>query len=113
MISGREETPGHNFKYNINQKQSEMKRIVMLIMVAILPYLGTSQSIFDKFEDSDRIGSVTINKGMLNIVAKMMEYDDDVDSKECVDIARSINNIKVFSSSFFVQNGNLTRMHMR
>lgn len=75
-----------------------MKRIVTLIMVVMLPYLGISQSIFDKFEDSERIGSVTINKGMLNIVAKMMEYDDDVDSQECVDIARSINNIKVFMS---------------
>ena len=63
-----------------------------------MPLLGTSQSIFDKFEDSERIGSITINKGMLDIVSKMMENDSDPESKEFVEIARRINNIKIFLS---------------
>lgn len=75
-----------------------MKKVVIMVLMGMLPFIGSSQSIFDKFEDSDRIGTVTINKGMLNLVAKMMEYDDDEDSREFAEIARGINNIKVFMS---------------
>ena len=75
-----------------------MKKIVVLIALACVPFLGTSQSIFDKFEDSDRIGSITINKGMLDIVSKMMENDSDPESQEFIEIANRINNIKIFLS---------------
>ena len=75
-----------------------MKKIVVLIALACVPFMGTSQSIFDKFEDSDRIGSITINKGMLDIVSKMMENDSDPESQEFIEIANRINNIKIFLS---------------
>lgn len=75
-----------------------MKKLLVLTVLACIPFLGTSQSIFDKFEDSDRIGTVTINKGMLDIVSTMMEHDEDPESKEFIEIARNINNIKIFLS---------------
>lgn len=76
-----------------------MKKVRIIILIALLlPLAGTSQSLFDKFEDSDNIGSVTINKGMLNIAAKIMAYDEDEDTKEFIEIAKNINNIKVFMS---------------
>ncbi len=75
-----------------------MKKIIIAIVCVCLPFFGMSQSVLDKFEDSDRIGSVTINKGMLDIVASMMEDDNDEDSKEFVEIAKGINNIKIFIS---------------
>lgn len=75
-----------------------MKKVVIVGLMALAPLLGTAQSIFDKFEDSDRIGTVTINKGMLDIVATMMENDDDPDSREFMEIARNIDNIKIFLS---------------
>jgi hypothetical protein len=75
-----------------------MKKLLIILLCACAPFLGNSQSIFDKFEDSDRIGSVTINKGMLDIVSKMMENDSDPENQEFVEIARNINNIKIFLS---------------
>ncbi len=75
-----------------------MKKIIVIIVLACTPYLGTSQSVFDKFEDSDQIGSVTINKGMLSIAAKMMAHDEDEETQEFIEIAKSINNIKIFMS---------------
>ncbi|MBO0322444.1 DUF4252 domain-containing protein [Muricauda sp. CAU 1633] len=75
-----------------------MKRLVILMLLTCAPFLGTSQSIFDKFEDSDRIGSVTINRGMLDILATMMEHDDDPETKEFIQMAKNINNIKIFLS---------------
>ena len=68
------------------------------MVLVCAPFLGTSQSIFDKFEDSEGIGSVTINKGMLHIAAIMMEHDDDQESKDFIQMAKSIDNIKIFLS---------------
>ncbi|MGW9686617.1 DUF4252 domain-containing protein [Flagellimonas sp. 2504JD1-5] len=75
-----------------------MKKVIIIILMAVLPYMGVSQSIFDKFEDSDRIGTVTISNGMLKMVSKMMEHDKDEETKEFVELARSIKNIKIFMS---------------
>ncbi|WP_422348292.1 DUF4252 domain-containing protein [Flagellimonas sp.] len=75
-----------------------MKKLSILLVALALPYLGISQSIFDKFEDSERIGTVTINKGMLSIAAKIMAHDEDEDTQEFIEIAKSINNIKIFMS---------------
>lgn len=74
-----------------------MKRIIVAICVMLSTQVF-SQSIFDRFEDSDRIGSVTINKGMLDLVVKMMDDDTDKETQEFVDIAKGINNIKIFMS---------------
>ena len=66
--------------------------------MALAPFFGNAQSIFDRFEDSDRIGTVTINKGMFELITKMMENDDDPESREFMEITRSIDNIKIFLS---------------
>ena len=75
-----------------------MRRAIVIGLLALAPFFGNAQSIFDKYEDSDRIGTVTINKGMFDIVTKMMENDDDPESKEFMEIARGIDNIKIFLS---------------
>jgi DNA repair exonuclease SbcCD ATPase subunit len=71
---------------------------VMIIIVTCIPLLGISQSILDKFENSDRIGSVIINKGMLDIFVNMALDDKDNESKDFVEIAKSIDNIKIYIS---------------
>ncbi len=69
-----------------------------MLLAGMLPFMGISQSIFDKFEDSDRVGTVTINNGMLKIAAAMMADDEDEESREFVELAKNINNIKIFLS---------------
>ncbi len=68
------------------------------MLLACVPFKGISQSIFDKFENSDRIGVVTISKGMLNIFVNMMENDSDPESREFVQMAKNIDGIKIFLS---------------
>ncbi|UII79184.1 DUF4252 domain-containing protein [Flagellimonas sp. CMM7] len=75
-----------------------MKKVIIILLMGMLPYMGISQSIFDKFEDSDRIGTVTINNGMLKLVTVMMADEKDEDTKDFVELAKSINNIKIFLS---------------
>lgn len=81
----------------INQKTTIMKKIIALICILVSTQLS-SQSILDRFEDSERIGSITISKGMLGIVATAMANNSDEESKEFVEVAKSINKIKIFIS---------------
>ncbi len=75
-----------------------MRRLFILLVTVGLPYMGISQSFFDKFEDSDRIGSITISKGMLEIVSDMMAGHSDEETKDFVELAKNIDGIKVFMS---------------
>lgn len=77
-----------------------MKNIVksLLIIVCLVPSMVIGQSAFEKLENSDKIGTVTINKGMLGIVASMSADDNDKETQEFIELAKSIKGIKVFVS---------------
>jgi len=73
-----------------------MKKITLILAVALLPLTGISQSIFDKYEDMDEVGAVIVNKGMIDLVSSIGGMDGDKDAKEFVEMAKGINGIKVF-----------------
>ncbi|MFS4468085.1 DUF4252 domain-containing protein [Maribacter sp. 2210JD10-5] len=74
-----------------------LKKISLVILVAILPALGFSQSMFDKYEDMDNVGSVIVNKGMINLLGSLAALDEgDKEAQEFMEMAQGINGIKVF-----------------
>lgn len=75
-----------------------MKKVVVIVVMALAPMLGFSQSLFDKYENSENVGSLVINKGLLGIVASMSADDTDKETQEFLELAKSIDNIKVFVS---------------
>ena len=64
--------------------------------MAVLPLSGFSQSIFDKFEDSDEVSSVIVNKNMFNLLVKMDVDVDDPEAQDFMNIAKSLSGLKVF-----------------
>ncbi|WP_405414262.1 DUF4252 domain-containing protein [Maribacter sp. Asnod1-A12] len=73
-----------------------MKKVAVVFLMAILPALGFSQSVFDKYENMDNVGSVIVNKGMIDLVSKFGGMSDDKEAKEFVEIASGLKNVKVF-----------------
>lgn len=73
-----------------------MKKLNVLVVLALIPLFGFSQSIFDKYEDMDNVGTVVVNKGMINLVSKIGNLSDDKEAKEFAEVAKGINGIKVF-----------------
>lgn len=73
-----------------------MKKITLILAIALLPVTAFSQSIFDKFEKMDNVGAVIVNKGMIDLVASLGSLDDDKEAKDFIEMARGINGIKVF-----------------
>lgn len=73
-----------------------MKKITLVLAVALLPLMGISQSMFDKYEDMDNVGTVVVNKSMISLLSSIGEMSDDEEAKEFIEAARGINGIKVF-----------------
>ncbi|WP_282133728.1 DUF4252 domain-containing protein [Cellulophaga baltica] len=73
-----------------------MKTISLFLVIAILPLFGFSQSIFDKYEDMDRVSSVIVNKSMINFVSSLGIDEHDQEAKDFMDIAKGVKSLKVF-----------------
>ncbi|RRQ48228.1 DUF4252 domain-containing protein [Maribacter algicola] len=73
-----------------------MRKLTVVLLVAILPLLGFSQSIFDKYENMDHVGSVIVNKGMIDLVSKIGALDDDDEAREFIEVAKGLQGVKVF-----------------
>jgi len=68
-----------------------------LILIAILiPFVGFSQSLFDKYEDLDNVSTVVVNQSMFRLLSKIDVEVDDKDTQDFMDIAKSLKNLKVF-----------------
>lgn len=73
-----------------------MKKVTVVFLIAILPLFGFSQSIFDKYEDMDNVGSVIVNKGMIDLFSKVGALSDDKEAQEFVEVAKGLQGVKVF-----------------
>lgn len=73
-----------------------MKKFTLVVVLAIMPFFGFSQSIFDKYEDMEDVGSVVINRGLIDIASKVGALSDDDEAKELMEAASGLNGIKVF-----------------
>ena len=73
-----------------------MKKVAVVFLIAILPAFGFSQSIFDKYEDMDNVGSVIVNKGMIDLFSKVGSFADDKEAQEFVEVAKGLEGVKVF-----------------
>lgn len=77
-----------------------MKSLIksFLIILVFVPSIALGQSAFDQLEDTDKIGTVTISKGMLGIVANISIDNADQETQDFLNLAKSVNEIKVFIS---------------
>ncbi len=74
-----------------------MKKLSVLLVLAVLPFFGISQSIFDKYDNMKNVGSVTVNKSMIRLAGNIAAFDEgDQDAQDFADIAQGLDGIKVF-----------------
>ncbi len=73
-----------------------MKKIIVILVMAALPALGFSQSVFDKYEDLDNVSAVVISQSMFRLLSNIDVEVDDPEAKDFMDIAKSLKNLKVF-----------------
>lgn len=75
-----------------------MKKYILIVLIAVLPISGFSQSLFDKYEDLDDVTSVVVSKKAFELLAKMDIEVDDPEAQDFMDIATSVSSLKVFTT---------------
>lgn len=73
-----------------------MRKNIIIAVLAVFPFLGFSQSVFDKFEDLDKVSAVVVNESMFRLLSKINVEVDDQEAQDFMDIAQSLKNLKVF-----------------
>lgn len=75
-----------------------MKKLILIIAIAVLPIMSFGQSIFDKFEDMDGVTSVVVNQKMFKMLASIEVNLEDKEDQEYFDLIKKITSLKVLTT---------------
>lgn len=75
-----------------------MKKLIVIAVIAIMPFSSFAQSMFDRFENNEDVTSVILNGKMFKMLAKMGIDVDDPEMQAYVDMANNITGLKVFTT---------------
>lgn len=73
-----------------------MKKIFLSLLLLVVTNMTFSQSVFDKFEDQEKIRTVIVNKKMFSLLSKMKV--EDKETQQYVNLIKKLENLKVFAT---------------
>jgi len=76
-----------------------MKKIAILIVLVVAPFISNAQNPFASFEDDKDVSAVVVTKNMFKLLAKIDIESDDPEVKEYMDLVNNLNNIQVYSTT--------------
>lgn len=74
-----------------------MKKIILIIALVLVSNTFFAQSVFDKFDDDDKITAIKVNKKMFELMGKVETKDKE--SKEYLSLVKKLDNLRVFVTS--------------
>lgn len=73
-----------------------MKKIFLSLLFLVITHVTFGQSVFDKFEDQEKIRTVIVNKKMFTLLSKMKV--EDKETQQYVNLIKKLDNLKVFAT---------------
>ena len=83
---------------NNQLKNETMKKVILILGMALLPIITNAQNYFDSLEDQDGITSVIVDANMFNLMSKIDVSTDDPEANEYINLIKNITSLKVFVS---------------
>ncbi|MGB3145817.1 MAG: DUF4252 domain-containing protein [Maribacter sp.] len=75
-----------------------MKKIIVIIALALAPFVSKAQDIFEKYADNDKVTYVAMQPKMFQMLGKMSVSSDDPEAKEFFELVDSITSFKVITT---------------
>ncbi len=75
-----------------------MKKIAIIIALALAPILGQAQNAFDSFENEKDVSSVVVTKNMFKLLSKMDLNSTDPEAQEYLTLVNNLDNIKIYTT---------------
>jgi hypothetical protein len=76
-----------------------MKKVILIVAIALTSTISFGQSMFDKYEDMKEVTSGVINQKMFAMIASIDIDLDDPDAKKFMEMAKKIESVKILSTS--------------
>ena len=75
-----------------------MKKLVLMIALAVTPIITFGQGLFDKYEDLDEVTSVVVTQKMFSMISNIDINTDDPEAQAFVDMVKSLKSLKVLTT---------------
>ena len=75
-----------------------MKKIAIILALAIAPMVSWSQNAFDSFENEKDVTSVVVTKNMFKLLSKMDLNSSDPEAQAYLNMVDNLDNIKIFTT---------------
>lgn len=76
-----------------------MKKVILLIALAVSPLVSYGQSMFDTLENMDGVDAIIVNKDMFEILSKFKSSSSEGnEALEIFKMIQDLNELKVFST---------------
>lgn len=75
-----------------------MKKIAILLTMAILPMISWGQNAFDSFENEKDVSAVVVTKNMIKLLSKMDLNSNDPEAQAYLNMVNNLENIKIFTT---------------
>ncbi|CAM3495843.1 DUF4252 domain-containing protein [Aequorivita lipolytica] len=75
-----------------------MKKITIIIALAIAPMVSWAQNAFDSFENEKDVTSVVVTKNMFKLLSKMDLNSSDPEAQAYLKMVNDLDNIKIFTT---------------
>ena len=75
-----------------------MRKIVVIIALALVSNFSFGQSMFDKLEDMDGVSSVVVNKDAFEILSKFKVKSDGNEAVEIFNMIQNLDELKFFKT---------------
>lgn len=83
-------------KYQNHNFSTMSKKFLLSLLLVVLSQTSFGQSVFDKFEDQEKIRTVIVNKKMFSLLSKMKV--EDKETQLYVDLIKKLESLKVFAT---------------
>lgn len=80
----------------INKYRMKSNKIAIAFLLAVLPVITFSQSLFEKYEDLDEVSTVVVTKHAFRLMGKI--GGDSTEAKEYVDMVQNLDNLTVYTT---------------
>ncbi|WP_026449676.1 DUF4252 domain-containing protein [Aequorivita capsosiphonis] len=75
-----------------------MKKIALIIALAIAPMVSWAQNAFDSFENEKDVSSVVVTKNMFKLLSKMDLNSSDPEAQAYLKMVNDLDDIKIFTT---------------
>lgn len=75
-----------------------MKKLAIILALAIAPIVSWSQSPFDSFENEKEVSSVVVTKNMFKLLSKMDLNSNDPEAQAYLNMVNNLDDIKIFTT---------------